>query len=84
MSTENNQEQKKTEAELVQEFIQKLNEALNQLIIMQHRLSETEKVAGYLLSKDPEWVAQMQAAMAEEQKQADRASAEAAPLVLPE
>lgn len=61
-----------TQEELLSQFVEKLNEALNQLLVLNHRLSETEKVCGYLLSKDPEWIEQVKEAMAKEQAELEK------------
>lgn len=61
-----------TQEELLSQFIEKLNETLNQMLVLSQRLTETEKVCGYLLSKDPEWIEQVKAAMTKEQQELEK------------
>ena len=42
--------------DVIQDFIEKLNELISHSVQMHHRLFEIEKSVGYLLSKDPEWM----------------------------
>jgi hypothetical protein len=54
-----------SEAEVFEQFKEKLEETLGQLVLMHNRLFELEKAVGYLLTKDPEWMSAFTKAQAE-------------------
>lgn len=49
-------------------FSEKLNQFMEQVVLMHRRLSELEVAVAYLLSKDPQWVENFQKQQAEESK----------------
>lgn len=66
--------------EAIENFSERLNEFMGQVVLMHNRLFELEKAVGYLLTKDPEWMEAFKKAQSEEAAGEQEAGSE---LVIP-
>lgn len=58
----------KTQEQILGEFSSQLQEFMGQVVLMYNRMSELEHAVAYLLSKDPQWIENFNAAMQAEQE----------------
>lgn len=70
--TTNEQEPTGAGEDVLKEFTEKLNEFMGQVVVMHNRLNEMEIALAYLLSKDPEWVAQFKKQQSGEQSDGNK------------
>jgi len=66
--------------EVFPQFVERLEEFMGQVVHMHNRMAELETALAYLLSKDPQWMANFNAAQQEQTGQEEKSGE----LVLPE